>query len=107
MFGQYLFPTSFFMIFQNRESKVIAVDIVIALNYFTPVCNVTSVFVEVVNFAMVKVDNFCKNKLIPVSFKVFNGKDAKNVVSKSEAKTNLSIWMFNDILTVICKDFVF
>ena len=38
----------------------------IALNYFTLICNVLYVLVEMVEFAMVKVDNFSKNKLIAV-----------------------------------------
>ena len=37
-----------------------ALHIVIALNFFHTFCNVISVLVEMVNFAMVKVDNFCK-----------------------------------------------
>ena len=48
------------------KSGVNALHIVIALSYFTLVCNVTSVLLEVVNFAMVKVDNFYKQKLIAV-----------------------------------------
>ena len=40
--------------------------IVLALNYFTLVCDVISVLVEVLNFAMFKVDNFCKLELITV-----------------------------------------
>ena len=48
------------------QSRVNALHIVIALDFFTLVCNVISVLVEMVNFTMVKVDNFCKNKLISV-----------------------------------------
>ena len=44
--------------------RVNALHILIALKYFTLVCNLTPVPVEMVNFAIVKVDNFCKNKLI-------------------------------------------
>ena len=43
-----------------------ALHIVNALDYITLVCNVISVVVEMVNFTMVKVDNFCENKLIAV-----------------------------------------
>ena len=53
------------------QSRVDALHIVIALNYFTLVCDVVSVPVEMVNVTMVKVDNFCKNKLIAVQFKLF------------------------------------
>ena len=48
------------------QSGVNALHTVIALNYFTLVCNVISVLVKMVNFAMAKIDNFCKNKLIAV-----------------------------------------
>ena len=41
-----------------------ALHIVIALNYFTLFSNVKSIFVEIANFAAVKLYNFCKNKLI-------------------------------------------
>ena len=46
------------------QSGVNALHIVIAPNYFTFVFNVISVLVEMVNFAIVKVGNFCKNKMI-------------------------------------------
>ena len=55
------------------QSGLNAIHIVSALNLFTPVCNVMSVLVEMVNFAIGKVDNFCKNKLIAVLFKLFEG----------------------------------
>ena len=42
------------------------------------------VHVEMVNFTMVKVDNFCKSKSIAVYFKLFDGKNTGVVVSKSE-----------------------
>ena len=43
-----------------------------------------SVLLGVVNPAMVKVDQFCKWKLIAAYFKLFDGKDENFVVSKSE-----------------------
>ena len=66
------------------QSGVNALHIVIALNYFTPVCNRISVFVEMVIFAMVKVGNFPKDELIAVYFERFDGKYARIVDSKSE-----------------------
>ena len=54
------------MLLLDPQSGVNALHIVIALKYFTLVCKVISVLVEMVNFMMVKVDNFCKNKLIAV-----------------------------------------
>ena len=44
------------------QSGVNALHIVIALNYFKLVRSVILVFVEVVTFAMVRVDNVSKNK---------------------------------------------
>ena len=38
------------------QSGVNALHVVVALNYFTLVCNEKSIFVEMMNFAMVKVD---------------------------------------------------
>ena len=58
------------------QSGVNAIHIVIALYLFKLACNLISVLVEMVNFIMVKVDNFCKNKLIAVYFKLFDGKYA-------------------------------
>ena len=54
------------MLLSYRESGVNALRIVTALNSFTLACHVTSVLVDVANFAMVKVENFCRNKLIAV-----------------------------------------
>ena len=72
------------MLLSYPQPGVNALHIVIALNHFTLVCNVISVVVEMVSFAMVKVDNFCKNKLIAVQFKLFDRKNARIVVSKSD-----------------------
>ena len=54
------------MLLSYPQSGVNALHIVIALKYFTLVCNLISVLVEVVILAMVKIDNFCKNKLTAV-----------------------------------------
>ena len=45
--------------------------IVIALKNVTFVGNI----VEMIDFAVTQVDNFCKNELIIVMFKLFDGKD--------------------------------
>ena len=66
------------------QSGLSALHVVFALIYLKFVCNVISVFVEMVNFAMVKVDNFYKNKLTAEWFKLFDRKYARIVVSKSE-----------------------
>ena len=76
------------MLLSYRESGVNALRNVTALNSFSLACHPTSVLVDVANFAMVKVENFCRKKLIAVKFKLFVGKDARIVVSKMERKTN-------------------
>ena len=72
------------MLLSCAQSGLNALHIVIALNYFTLVCNVISVRVEMVKCTMVKVDSFCKKKLIALLFKLFERKYARIVVSKSE-----------------------
>ena len=81
---QYTFPTCLKMLLSYRQLGRNAPHIVIVLKFFTLVCNVKSLFVEVVNFRKIKVVKFCKDKLITAYFKVFDRKDAKFVVSKSE-----------------------
>ena len=66
VFGQCTFPISLIMLLSARESGLNARHIVITLTSFTPVCNLKSILVEMVNFAMVKVDNLCKTRLIAV-----------------------------------------
>ena len=78
-----------------------------AFNNFTFICNVMSVPVEVVDFATVKFDIICEYNLITVYFKLFDWKNARIVNSKSEPKTNLSIWMFNDVFMVLSKEVIF
>ena len=72
------------MLLLYSQSRVNALHIVIALNYFTFLCNVIWVLVDMVNFTIVKVDIFCKNILIAVLFKLFDRKYARILVSKSE-----------------------
>ena len=66
VFGQNASALRIIVLLSYPQSGVNALSIVIALNYFTVVCNLMSVIVEMVNFPMVKVENFCKNKLIAV-----------------------------------------
>ena len=54
------------MLLSYPQSGTNALHIVIALKYFTLVCKVITVLVEMVNFTMLEVDNFCKNKMIAV-----------------------------------------
>ena len=62
VFGQNTSPMRIIVLLSHPQSGVTALHIVIALIHFTLVCNVISVLVEMLYFAMVKVDNFCKNK---------------------------------------------
>ena len=70
------------------QSGVNAVHIVIALNYFTVVCNVISVPVQMVIFATAEVDKFCKNKLIAVLFKFLKGNSQDWLFSIRNDKRN-------------------
>ena len=61
------------------QSGVNVLHIVIALENVTLVSNKKSILVEVLDFAVTQVDNFCKNELITVMFKLFDGTDASLV----------------------------
>ena len=62
------------------QSGVNALHIVIALKIITLVSNKKSILVEMFDFAVTQVDNFCKNELITV----FDGKDASLVLIKAK-----------------------
>ena len=64
------------------QSGVNALHIVIALRNATLVSNKKSILVEMFDFAVTQVDNFCKNELITVLFKLSDGKDASLVLLK-------------------------
>ena len=61
--GQYTSPMKLIVLLSYPQSKVNALHIVIAPNYFFLICNVISVPVEMVIFAMVKFENTGENKL--------------------------------------------
>ena len=65
--------------------------IVIALNNVTLVSNQKSILVEMFDFAVTQVDNFCKNELITVMFELFDGKDTSLVLFKPKRYSNLSV----------------
>ena len=69
------------------QSRLGVLHIVIALKNFTLVGNKKSILVEIFVFAVTQVDNFCKNELITVMCKLFDGKDA-SLVTFSNAKDN-------------------
>ena len=56
--------------------------IVVALKNDTLVGNKKSILVEMFDFAVTQVDNFCKNELITVMFIFFDGKDTSLVLFK-------------------------
>ena len=64
------------------QSGVNALHIVIALKNVTLVSNKKSILLEMFDFAVTQVDNYCKNELITVLFKLFDGKDASLVLFK-------------------------
>ena len=66
------------------QSGVNALSIVIALKNVNLVSNKKSILVEMFDFAVTQVDNFCENELITVMFKLFYGKDASVVLFKPE-----------------------
>ena len=53
---------------------------VIALKNVTLVSNKISILLEMFDFAVTQVDNFCENELITVMFKLFDRKDASLVL---------------------------
>ena len=77
VFGQYTFPASLIMLLSYKESVINLLHIVFALNYFTLFCNITSILLELVNLLMVNFDNFDKNKLIAMYFKILMKKRKK------------------------------
>ena len=66
------------------QSGVNALHIVIALKNVTIVSNKKSILVEMFEFAVTQVDNFCKNELINVMLKLFDGKNTSLVLFKPE-----------------------
>ena len=85
----------------------VTLHIVVALKNVTLLSNKKSIVVEMVDFAVTQVDNFCKNELITVMFKLFDGKDASLVLFKPERFSNLSVQMLSYILVAMTEQFVF
>ena len=75
------------VLFSYPKSGVNALNIVIALKNVTLVNNKKSIFVEKFDFAVTQFDNFCKNELITVLFKLFDGKDTSLVFFQTEMIT--------------------
>ena len=89
------------------QSGVNALHIVIVLKNVTLVSNVKSILVEIFDFAVTQIDNICKNELITVLFKLFDGKDTSLVFLKPKRYPNLSVQMLNYILVTMTEQFVF
>ena len=88
------------MLLSCRQSEVNVLQFVVAPNYFTLNCNVKSVLVEVVIFAIVNVVNFCEDRSIFVWFKLSGETNGRNVVLNSEQKMVKSIRMCNELSIV-------
>ena len=84
-----------------------ALHIVIAPKNVTLVSNKISILVEVFDFAVTQVDNFCKDELITVMFKLFDGKNASFVLFKPKRYSNLSAQMLSYNLVTMSEQFVF
>ena len=69
------------VLLSDSQSGVKALHNVIALKNVTLVSNEKSILVEMFDLALIQVDNFCRNKLITVMFKLF---DEKTQVFKPE-----------------------
>ena len=95
------------MLLSYPHSGVNALHIVIALKHVTLVRNKISILVEVFDFAVYQVDKFCKNELITVMFKLFDGEKASLVLFKPERYSNLSVQVFSYIFVTMSEQFVF
>ena len=88
-------------------AQSVTLHIVIALKNVTLVSNKKSILVGMIDFTLTQVDNFCKNELITVICKLFDGKDASLVLFKPERYWNLSVQMLSYILVAMTEQFVF
>ena len=89
------------------ESEVNVLHMVIAFKNVTLVSNKKSILVEMFDFAVTQVDNFCKNELITVMFKLFDGNYASLVLFKPKTKSNLTVQMLKYILATMTERFFF
>ena len=85
------------------QPGVNALHNVIALKKVTLVSNKKSILVEMFDSAVTQVHNFCKNDLIAVLFKLFDGKDASLVFFKPKRQPTLSVRMLNYLLVTMSE----
>ena len=88
-------------------AQSVTLHIAVALKNVTLISNEKSILVEMIDFAVTQVDNFCKNELITVVFKLFDGKDASLVLFKPKRQPNLSVQMVSYIFVAMTEQFVF
>ena len=87
-FGENTSPMIIMALLSYAQSVL---HIVIALKNVTLLGNKKSILVEMFDFTVTQVDNFCKNELITVMLKFFDGKDTSLVLFKPKRYSNLSI----------------
>ena len=66
------------------QSRPNSLHIVVALKNVILESNNKSILLEVFDFAVIQVDNFCKNEMITVLFEFYDAKDASLVLFKLE-----------------------
>ena len=107
VFGQYTSPMRIIVLLSYPQSGVKALHIVIDLKNITLESNKKLILVEMFDFALTQVDNFCENELITVKFKLFDGKDESLVLFRPEREAKLSVQMLNHIHVTMFEQFVF
>ena len=98
---------SIIVLLSYPQLGVNALHIVIALKNVTLKSNEILILVERFDFAVTQVDNFCKNELITVMFKLFDEENASLALFKPERYLNLSVQMLSYILVTMSEQFVF
>ena len=76
VFGQYTSPMKIILRLSYPQTGMNAPHIVVALKIVTLVSNKKSILIGMFDFAVTQVENFCKNELIAVIFKLFVREDA-------------------------------
>ena len=95
------------VLFSYLQSGLNAPHILVVFKNVTLVSNKKSIVVEMFDFAVTQVDNFCKNEKITVMFKLFDGKDASLVLFKPDRQSNLSVQLLNCIFVTMTEQIVF
>ena len=103
--GQNKLPENLSRLWLEKQLQLIVLRIVIVLKCFTFVCYPISVVVEVIKFAMVKINKSCKYQLTTEWFAYSVEKVATILVIETEHWTNLSAGKFKDISKGVSKKF--